>query len=211
MPNPSTCRGDPAPSASTAAQTSSAARRKSRTTPATVSAVSASIRCWLIDPPVAPTRIAIQPERTPDGTSSANLWRLVLLRSLRHRQERWRSERARPSPRACWPRHASWSIRPTRRLSAAKALQDQLGIRPGQVETRPGPGRTADPVLRQAHGRLQVPHGGPCSLHGSLCATPLSSSGTRLTKEFRYLLDMINIVVWVGWFRVAGPSGRAVR
>src|SRR6476660_2211136 len=34
----------------------------------------------------------------------------------------------------------------------------------------------------------------------------LSSSGTRLTNEFRYLLDMINIVVWVGWFRVAAKS-----
>ena len=34
----------------------------------------------------------------------------------------------------------------------------------------------------------------------------LSSSGTRLTNEFRYLLDMINIVVWVGWFRAAAKS-----
>jgi hypothetical protein len=33
---------------------------------------------------------------------------------------------------------ASWSIRRTLRLSAVKALQDQPGIRPGQVETRPG-------------------------------------------------------------------------
>ena len=32
-------------------------------------------------------------------------------------------------------------------------------------------------------------------------ASPLSSSGTRLTNEFRYLLDMINIVFRVGWFR----------
>ena len=31
----------------------------------------------------------------------------------------------------------------------------------------------------------------------------LSSSGTRLTNEFRYLLDMINIVFRVGWFRAA--------
>jgi hypothetical protein len=75
MPNPSTCRGDPASSESTAAQTSSAARRKSRTTPASVSAVSASIPCRLIHPPVAPTRIAIQPERRPEGTNSAYLWK----------------------------------------------------------------------------------------------------------------------------------------
>ena len=34
----------------------------------------------------------------------------------------------------------------------------------------------------------------------------MSSSGTRLTNEFRYLLDMINIVVWVGWFRVAAKE-----
>ena len=34
----------------------------------------------------------------------------------------------------------------------------------------------------------------------------MSSSGTRLTNEFRYLLDMINIVVWVGWFRVAADG-----
>jgi hypothetical protein len=74
MPNPSTCRGDPAPSASTPAQTSSAARRKSRTTPASVSAVSASIRCRLITLPL-PTRNAIEPEGRPDGTNSAYLWK----------------------------------------------------------------------------------------------------------------------------------------
>jgi hypothetical protein len=33
--------------------------------------------------------------------------------------------------------------------------------------------------------------------------TEMSSSGTRLTKEFRYLLDMINMVFPVGWFRAA--------
>ena len=38
----------------------------------------------------------------------------------------------------------------------------------------------------------------------------MSSSGTRLTNEFRYLLDMINIVLWVGWFRVAA-DGAGVR
>jgi hypothetical protein len=53
MPNASTCRGEPAPSASIAAQSSSAARRSSRTTPTSVSGVSASIRCRLIQPPVA--------------------------------------------------------------------------------------------------------------------------------------------------------------
>jgi hypothetical protein len=31
----------------------------------------------------------------------------------------------------------------------------------------------------------------------------LSSSGTRLTDEFRYVLDMINIMFGVGWFRAA--------
>ena len=31
----------------------------------------------------------------------------------------------------------------------------------------------------------------------------MSSSGTRLTNEFRYLLDMINIASRVGWFRAA--------
>ena len=40
----------------------------------------------------------------------------------------------------------------------------------------------------------------------------MSSSTTRLTKEFRYLLDMINIVSRVGWFRAAasraGSRGR---
>ena len=29
------------------------------------------------------------------------------------------------------------------------------------------------------------------------------SSGTRLTDEFRYVLDMINIMFGVGWFRAA--------
>jgi hypothetical protein len=43
MPNPRIYRGDPGQSASTTAHTSSAARRKSRTTPATVSAVSVSM------------------------------------------------------------------------------------------------------------------------------------------------------------------------
>jgi hypothetical protein len=33
--------------------------------------------------------------------------------------------------------------------------------------------------------------------------TILSSSGTRLTDEFRYVLDMINIMFGVGWFRAA--------
>ena len=31
----------------------------------------------------------------------------------------------------------------------------------------------------------------------------MSSSGTRLTNEFRYLLDMINIILRVGWLRAA--------
>jgi hypothetical protein len=31
----------------------------------------------------------------------------------------------------------------------------------------------------------------------------MSSSGTRLTDEFRYVLDMINIMFGVGWFRAA--------
>ena len=34
----------------------------------------------------------------------------------------------------------------------------------------------------------------------------MSSSTTRLTKEFRYLLDMINIVRGMGWVRVAANS-----
>jgi hypothetical protein len=40
----------------------------------------------------------------------------------------------------------------------------------------------------------------------------VSSSGTRLTDEFRYLLDMINMLAWSGWFRAAairaGSRGR---
>jgi hypothetical protein len=36
----------------------------------------------------------------------------------------------------------------------------------------------------------------------------LSSSSTRLTNWFRYLLDMINIVFGVGWFRAAAKERR---
>ncbi len=41
-------------------------------------------------------------------------------------------------------------------------------------------------------------------------ACEVSSSGTRFTDEFRYLLDMINIVFRVGWFRAAA-SGAGLR
>src|SRR4030095_1522498 len=37
--------------------------------------------------PVALTCIAIEPEKTPDGTTSAYLWKTCRQRSLRHRQE----------------------------------------------------------------------------------------------------------------------------
>jgi hypothetical protein len=44
-----------------------------------------------------------------------------------------------------------------------------------------------------------------------MAAEAMSSSGTRLTNEFRYLLDMINIVFRVGWFRaVALRAGQGV-
>jgi hypothetical protein len=39
-----------------------------------------------------PDTHAIEPERTRDGTTSAYLWKPVVLRSPRHRQERWRSQ-----------------------------------------------------------------------------------------------------------------------
>jgi hypothetical protein len=47
-------------------------------------------------------------------------------------------------------------------------------------------------------------------LDGVAARLDLSSSGTRLTDEFRYLRDMINIVLRVGWSRAAA-SGAGLR
>jgi hypothetical protein len=47
-----------------------------------VSAVSASIRCRLIHPPVAHTH-AIEPEKTTVGMHGADLWKPVVFRSLK--------------------------------------------------------------------------------------------------------------------------------
>jgi hypothetical protein len=62
----------------------------------------------------------------------------VVLRSPRHRPESWRSQLgARSATPHCIPvsPHAFWSIRRTSRLAVVNALQDQLGMRSGQVET----------------------------------------------------------------------------
>ena len=76
---------------STAVQTSSAERRTSRTSSATVSAVFSIHTLQVHSPSRFRDTHVIEPERTPDGTKSAYLWKPVVLRSLRHGEEPWRS------------------------------------------------------------------------------------------------------------------------
>src|SRR4029453_1848823 len=97
----------------------------------------------------------------------------VVLRSPRHRPESWRSQLgARSATPHCIPvsPHAFWSIRRTSRLAVVNALQDQLGMRSGQVET----GWTSVDVgwvSTSAEGS-QLPH----RSDGSGCPTELSQS-----------------------------------
>ncbi len=63
---------------------------KSRATPASVWAVSASIRCRLVHLPLRDTHV-IESERTTVGKHGADLWKPVVLRSLRHHAGHWRS------------------------------------------------------------------------------------------------------------------------
>jgi hypothetical protein len=71
---------------------------KSRATPASVWAVSASIRCRLVHLPLRDTHV-IESERTAVGKHGADLWKPVVLRSLRHDAGHWRSHSVRASSR----------------------------------------------------------------------------------------------------------------
>jgi hypothetical protein len=131
-------------------------RRKTWTTRAIVSAVSASIHCRLIHPPVAPTRMPSS-QNGHETARPARIWgKAVVLRSLRRRQERWRSQLGRTRPRPCMLRwHASWPHRRTRRLTAVSALQAQLGVRQARSKRAP---RQVVPA-----GRRAAAPAAPCS------------------------------------------------
>jgi hypothetical protein len=131
-------------------------RRKTWTTRAIVSAVSASIHCRLIHPPVAPTRMPSSQNGHETARPARICGKAVVLRSLRHRQERWRSQLGRTRPRPCMLRwHASWPHRRTRRLTAVSALQAQLGVRQARSKRAP---RQVVPA-----GRRAAAPAAPCS------------------------------------------------
>jgi hypothetical protein len=71
---------------------------KGRATPASVWAVSASSRCRLVHLPLRDTHV-IESERTAVGKHGADLWKPVVLRSLRHDAGHWRSHSVRASSR----------------------------------------------------------------------------------------------------------------